>query len=66
MNTGQVKQSVTIFEISYEFTPHNARTSAICITTGKQHLQNGLDINWNRKGVTFKKQGPLLLPNLVR
>lgn len=52
-NTGQARQSVTTFETSYEFTPHNARTSAIHTTTGKQYLQNGLNINWNREGMPF-------------
>lgn len=63
---GQARQSVTTFETSNEYTPHNARTSATHTTTGKQHLQNGLGINWNCEGMPFKKERPLLLPNLVR
>ena len=62
----QARQSVATFETSYEFTPHNARTSAIHTTTVRQHLQNGLDAKWNHEGMPFKKERTLLLPNLVR
>jgi len=49
----QARQSVATFETSYEFTPHNARTSAIHTTTVRQHLQNGLDAKWNHEGMPF-------------
>lgn len=65
MNVGQANSLSQPLKSLTNSQPHNARTSAISITTGKQHLQNGLDINWNHKGMTLKKQGPLLLPNLV-
>lgn len=52
---GQARQSVTTFETCYKFTAHNARNSATHTTTGKQHLQNGLDINWNHEEMQSKK-----------
>lgn len=54
-NMGQARQPVTTFETLYKFTPHSARTSATHTTTSKQHLQNGLDVNWNHEGMPFKK-----------
>lgn len=49
---GQTRQSVTTVETSYEFTPHDARASAIHPTTGRS---NTYKMVWNHKRMPFKK-----------